>query len=341
MIDLDQYKRQAKELLRRARAAQADALARLRQHHPAHESTPAPDSMRLADAQLVIARENGFATWSGFKEFVLFRDAVGALDSGDLGRLQALIEERPSLLRYRCRTGAPYEAGYFAGATLLHHIAGNPDRGPLPSNILDGARLLIRDGFDPTAAADTIALLLTSKRAAEAGVALPLIDLLMKAGALFDLDAPGVLSLPLLNAAPATAEALVRRGAKMDLRHATALGKMSALAVMLAAAVEPGTLEEALAYACICGQREAASLLAGHGARGDVLVSPGGQTPRTALHEAANRGFLEIAKLLLDGGADATVVEPHWGGTAADWADHGGHPEVATLLRQNVSSAGR
>jgi hypothetical protein len=358
-IDLEQYRTQAKDLLRDARAGLPEALARLRQHRSRRQPLvpadggarradaqlvirrqplkPAGSDIRLADAQLVIARQNGFPSWARFKEFLLFRQAVQALDEGDLPGLEALLDEHPSLVRYRCRAGAPYEQGYFAGATLLHHVAGNPDRGPLPRNILDVARLLIHRGFDPAAAEQTIGLLLTSKRASEAGVALPLVDLLLAAGAKFDLDAPDVLGMPLLNVASATAEALVRRGARMDVRYAAALGRIEALQALLAAApAAPGLLEEALAYACIRGQAAAAAFLLRHGAKGDVLVAPGGQTPRTALHEAANRGHLDIVRILLGAGASAAIVEPRWGGTAAGWAAHGGHPEVAALLRQGL-----
>jgi len=323
-INLDQYKTQAKELVKEARTGQAEALARLRECRS--------DKIKLADAQFVIARENGFPSWAKFKEYILFRNAVQALDSGDVPRLGALLADHPSLSRYRCRTGARYEEGYFAGATLLYHIAGNPDRGPIPGNILDIARLLISRDFDPKAGEYTIGLLLTSKRASEAGVALPLVDLLVKAGAKFDLNAPDVLGLPLLNVAPETAEALVRRGAKMDIRHAAGLGRIEILRSMLAEEIEPVMLEEALAYASIRGQTEAAALLLQHGATGDVLVTPGGQTPRTALHEAANRGHAGIVKLLLTNGADTRVVEPRWGGTPAGWAEHGGHPEIAAML---------
>ena len=323
-INLDQYKTQAKELVKEARAGQAEALARLRECRS--------DKIKLADAQFVIARENGFPSWAKFKEYILFRNAVQALDSGDVPRLGALLAGHPSLSRYRCRTGARYEEGYFAGATLLYHIAGNPDRGPIPGNILDIARLLISRDFDPKAGEYTIGLLLTSKRASEAGVALPLVDLLVKAGAKFDLNAPDVLGLSLLNVAPETAEALVRRGAKMDIRHAAGLGRIEILRSMLAEEIEPVMLEEALAYASIRGQTEAAALLLQHGATGDVLVTPGGQTPRTALHEAANRGHAGIVKLLLTNGADTRVVEPRWGGTPAGWAEHGGHPEIAAML---------
>src|ERR1035438_1227721 len=93
-IDLDQYKTQAKELLKEARAASPEALARLREYGRS-------DHVKLADAQFVIARENGFPSWAKFKEFILFRNAVKALDSGDLPRLEALLDDHPSLVRYR------------------------------------------------------------------------------------------------------------------------------------------------------------------------------------------------------------------------------------------------
>jgi hypothetical protein len=52
-LDLDQARRQAKELLRSAKSGDAPALARLRS-----DRTP-----RLADAQAAVARELGFPSW--------------------------------------------------------------------------------------------------------------------------------------------------------------------------------------------------------------------------------------------------------------------------------------
>jgi hypothetical protein len=53
-LDLDQARRNAKELLRAARAGDPDALARMRDDR-------AP---RLADAQRAVAADLGFASWS-------------------------------------------------------------------------------------------------------------------------------------------------------------------------------------------------------------------------------------------------------------------------------------
>ena len=266
-------------------------------------------------------------------EYSRFRDAVAALDAGDLPLLKAMIEAHPEVLRYECRVGNWYAEGYFSGATLLWHIAGNPNRAPLPDNILAITRLLIERPVSRANAQGAVGLLLTSRQASEAGVALPLIDLLRRAGAELDLHAPDVLSAPLLNGAPETARALVQRGAPMELRHAAALGELQAMTRLLESPVVPETLDLALIFACIGGQRDASVLLARRGARGDALLAPGGQSPRTALHEAANRGHAEIVKVLLETGASPAVLEPRWSGTAADWAQHGNFPGIATLLR--------
>src|SRR5436305_12027872 len=52
-LNLDQARRQAKELLSAARAGDADALARMRSDR----------ALRLADAQRAVARELGFRSW--------------------------------------------------------------------------------------------------------------------------------------------------------------------------------------------------------------------------------------------------------------------------------------
>ena len=59
---LEFERKEAKALLRRLRAADPAALARARERHPAIDASQ-PVRIRLADAQLVIAREYGFASW--------------------------------------------------------------------------------------------------------------------------------------------------------------------------------------------------------------------------------------------------------------------------------------
>jgi hypothetical protein len=62
--DLDRLKRQAKSWLRRGRAGDAEALALLRRWHPRGEGLAAdPSRLRLADAQLALARHYDFPSW--------------------------------------------------------------------------------------------------------------------------------------------------------------------------------------------------------------------------------------------------------------------------------------
>jgi catechol 2,3-dioxygenase-like lactoylglutathione lyase family enzyme len=95
-INLDPYMNQAEELLKHARAGQPEALDRIRQHHP--ESKSLADSIQLGDAQMVIARENGFPSWEKFKDQLLFRDAVHHLDAGNYSLLEDLLDQHKSSL---------------------------------------------------------------------------------------------------------------------------------------------------------------------------------------------------------------------------------------------------
>jgi ankyrin repeat protein len=59
--DLNQLRTRARELQRAVRAADPAALARLQRWHPA---PPQPETLPLSAAQLVLARELGFASWT-------------------------------------------------------------------------------------------------------------------------------------------------------------------------------------------------------------------------------------------------------------------------------------
>jgi hypothetical protein len=344
-LSLDHCKRQAKDLLKHARAGDPDARLRFQRSHPEGDALLASGRLLLSDSQLVIARELGYGSWAKLKYDLLFRQALAALDAGDVVQLDALLRQNPWLIRHRQRIGPWYESGYFSGAMLLHHVAGNPIRCPIPTNILDVARLLLQHRADPNATtllgATTCKLLLTSHQASEAGVAVPLCELLIAAGARDELSDPDVLTSPLRNGAPATAAALVRRGAVMDLRHAAALGALDRVHALLDAGVTPDLCEEALFFACLHRQQESARLLLQHGASGAYLYPPGDPHARTTLHDVAGRGYLEMVLLLLEHGVDATVVDPLFGGTALGWARHEGHPQVVAVLEQYQQSHNR
>ena len=91
-LSLEQQRKRAKELLRAVRAQDAGALERFRRQ--ALQPLSAAASPRLADAQRVVARENGFRQWTELKAHA---------DSIRLAQ-QATAEGRPSALDGGCRT---------------------------------------------------------------------------------------------------------------------------------------------------------------------------------------------------------------------------------------------
>ena len=71
---LEQYKRQARDLVRDHNLAQPDALARIAEHHPHFQqlslSTIKALPFSRTAAQLLIAREHGFASWPQFAQHI-------------------------------------------------------------------------------------------------------------------------------------------------------------------------------------------------------------------------------------------------------------------------------
>ena len=54
----------------------------------------------------------------------------------------------------------------------------------------------------------------------------------------------------------------------------------------------------------------------------------------TALHVTAESGAIELARILLDAGADPSIRDDKYQSTVLGWADFCGQPDVAALLRQ-------
>lgn len=108
---LDQYRKQAKDLLDGIEKHVPDALSRLAQHHPQQKPT-----VKLADAQLVIAREHGFDSWPKFA-----------------AHLRTLQEGPPDTWQERIRAGEVELALEVGGrrnarALVLFVLAGNVGR---------------------------------------------------------------------------------------------------------------------------------------------------------------------------------------------------------------------
>ena len=95
--DIDQLKRQARELLEAYRAQSPDAVIEVAAHH----RTATPETFALHDAQFVLARSYGFESWPKLKAAV---DGVTttrlheAVQKGDLGAARALLARRPEIV---------------------------------------------------------------------------------------------------------------------------------------------------------------------------------------------------------------------------------------------------
>jgi ankyrin repeat protein len=108
---LQSIRKQAKKLLHEVAAHDPGAIARARAQLP---EAALPLTQR--DAQLVLAREYGFAGWQDLKAEVLKRTGHGlvwaagqagrAIHDDDVVRLERLLDEHPALVSFRDPTGA-------------------------------------------------------------------------------------------------------------------------------------------------------------------------------------------------------------------------------------------
>jgi ankyrin repeat protein len=132
--DLDQLKRQAKELLVAYRSDDASAVAEVR----ARYRNAQRETFALHDAQLVLARSYGFESWPKLKTYVdgvTVRRLVEAVRAGDFANVESLIDRRPELANMDVSADDEHRA--------LHHavLVRSPEM----------VRLLMRRGADARA----------------------------------------------------------------------------------------------------------------------------------------------------------------------------------------------
>ena len=92
---LDPLRSAAKRLLSGLRSGQAGSEARFARSHPAWPRVRS--QVRLADAQLVIAREHGFTSWPELRRFVLYRQLVGLVQAQEEQEALELLAANPWL----------------------------------------------------------------------------------------------------------------------------------------------------------------------------------------------------------------------------------------------------
>lgn len=349
--NLDQLKRQAKELLTEHQAGTLQACQRIREFHPRFAAA-SDHSIRMAmfslsDGQLALAREYGFASWARLHAFVRdkdaselehphheritdrrFRQAVDLLDDGDVEGLRSLLGDAPGLATQRVR----FEGGnYFREPSLLEFVAENPVRHDgLPPAIVDVARVILDSGAqsDRRAVQATLNLVASGRVARECGVQIALIGLLCDHGA----DPDAAVGAALGHGEFEAVDALIARGASVDLRVAAATGRLDdARRTVATATAEDRHL--AFAWAAQFGHRSIVALLLDLGEDPSRFNPQGAHSHSTPLHQAALSGHEDTVRLLIEHGARLDIKDILWDGTPADWADHGGHPEIAAYLR--------
>lgn len=108
--NLEFDKKQAKALLKAYHAGDAAAQERIHAFHPRLQNVPAssipPEDFKLSDAQLVIAREYGFSSWSHLKHHIetvragltdTFSQFAREVRRGDTERVRELLHSTPAL----------------------------------------------------------------------------------------------------------------------------------------------------------------------------------------------------------------------------------------------------
>ena len=297
-----------------------------------------------------------------------FAEALRAVDGGDVTSLIRLLDADPDLIHARATTSDPPYDGYFAGATLLHHVAGNPWRGPLPEQTVEVTRTLLQRGADPDATCGggpaqpesgggtTLGLVASGSQAHIRGFSADLVDALLEAGARLDASGTGgTMWMALYHTVEhrgqrEVATLLHQRGHQIDLCYAAGLGLVAEVRSRLRDG--PGTgdrlyrhhrrsgetsaggvLHDALTFAAVNGRVEVAKLLLDAGASINGF-RPWGPEEISPLHGAAWAGWPEMVEALLAAGADSGARDPNHAGTPLGWAVHCRRHETAATLRR-------
>jgi hypothetical protein len=327
---LRQLRSQAKELLKAARAGDADALARIE---------AVSDRLMLAAAQLAVAREYGFGSWARLKVEVERRDL---LNRRDLAGLRRLIDERPELAAEKLEHWCDHPRG----ATPLGYVAmlrfDAPRLGlpPVEAGTEAVARMLVAAGAPVEGDADDRETpLITAASYGDAAVAQVLID----AGA--DVDA-------------AAAEDAGGVPGGTALLHAAVFGNTDVVDVLVAAGARIDGIVEAAAVGDVRGRLtgetpapervRALTMAAAHDRVAVIEQLLAAGTPVdavdawgwSALQAAAENGRAASVRVLLAAGADPLQRDANENLTplervrrrAAERGGTPGHADVEGLL---------
>ncbi|HLK69998.1 MAG TPA: ankyrin repeat domain-containing protein [Bryobacteraceae bacterium] len=329
-LNLEYYRKQAKALLKSAQAGEPDALTRISRQSPKFE----PDALKLHDAQLTIAREQGFASWPRFRVFILQfgLDEQGLIAAfidaavSDLRRAEEILTAHPKIV----------DAGYYVDLVLGNYervekaVHETPSLATVPSGP-QNCEALLYVCFSRYASP-------LSKRAAALGETG---KVLLRHGAnpnaaftpedLPDNPLPCLYASTGLNNNPELALALLEAGANPNdnesLYHSTEHRDLTCMKLLLRHGAVP-TGSNVLKHALDRENPEGVQLLLAAGAD----PNEAGENHETALHWAVWRGrSAQVVAQLCDHGVDLNAQRKD-GRTAYALAALSGDRTVASLL---------
>jgi len=306
--NLEQLKKQAKMILKGHQAGDPQTFKRIQEQHPrwrkASEAAIQRAHFTLSDAQLVLANEYGFETWSKLRIHVLLREggpaneeAVKVLRAaagrGDLDRLAELLDAQPDLINQRGGEGT---------RTALHSAVFGGQEAAVKFLLLRGADPNIRCEGDYA-----FPLHFAAEKQS-----FPIIRLLVEHGA--DMNGEGdyhelgvmgwATAWDYIHANREIVEYLTAHGAQHNIFSAVAMGEVETIRKLVAQS--PADLEKRmdlvnkrrhpLHLAVVKKQPDSLTALLDLGANVEALDEAG----FTALDQAALRGETAMAQTLLD-----------------------------------------
>jgi hypothetical protein len=262
-----------------------------------------------------------------------FHAAVDAIHAGDVAALGRLLDDEPRLLRERIREPEAYRIAarhqYFLDPKLFWFVANNPTRVErMPANIVGVARVMIDRGVDKSDLDYTLELTTTSSVAREQGHQLPLMRLLLGAGA--EPTRTTIVTTAAYRELDAL-RAMVDAGQPIDAPIAAALGSDALLRDLLTSA-DTDDIQTAFGLAVINGHVDAARIALDAGADANAPLPVHAHS--SALHQAAIDDRVELIELLLAHGARTDRRDTIWDATPLGWAIHEGRTAARSVLER-------